>query len=158
MLRKILEEKIQEVWIVTLSKEIWVHRNTLNDIAIWKNKKYHRWTLNAVYDFFKLDKTDEFYINNLKKWNLKTPSLIWNLVREKRTQKMMWLDDLSRETKTDKRALARLEAGDSLPTENSWTFRHIFEVLEFTKEEKQVTSEFIKAVKDLEKILKNYEN
>ncbi|MCT4616615.1 MAG: hypothetical protein N4A38_00215 [Candidatus Gracilibacteria bacterium] len=158
MLHKYVSEYIDKYGLKKLHNETGITKVILLDIAKnKKNKKYFTNTLNILYDFFKLKKGDEFYRQNFKKWNPKTPSLFGNLIRTKRLQKFMSLDDLSRAIKADKRGLARIEAGDSLPSENSWNIKHIFLCLDFTPEEQELTKNYISTMKKLNETVKQYE-
>lgn len=66
----------------------------------------------------------------------------------------MDVDELSRKTKVDKRALMRLEVGDSLPTDNSYTLNKVMEVLEMNRKKRMAVKAFAKAYKDLENIVR----
>lgn len=157
MLVEYIKKYIEENGVNALYKETGITKSVLLDIANNKNKKYFTSTLNILYDFFKLKKWDNFYKKNFKKWNPKTPCLFWNLIRTKRLKKFMTLDDLLRAIKSDKRGLARIEAGDSLPSVNSWNIKHIFLCLDFSNEEQELVKNYIYTMKKLEKTIKHYE-
>ena len=118
--------------------------------------RYNKTKLDILYDFFKLEK-DDFYKDNLRKRYRKTESLFWTFIRYKRLKLNKHLDELAEKIMMEKRALARLEAGDSLPWFKSWTIQHLFEELKFTEQEKELTKQFIEVIKKLEQRVKELE-
>lgn len=130
-----------------------VFKNLLSDDN--KNRKYFKQTLDILYDFFDIPR-DHFYKMNLKKWYPKTLSILWSLLREKRCALGLDIEEVARATQIDRRALARLEAGDSMPNAQSYTILKLCKMLNFNKEEMQKINAYINAYKDIEKISKKY--
>jgi hypothetical protein len=142
--------------VYDLYNETWIATATTYRILKRSWCKYNKNTLNILYDFFKIPH-DDFYMQNSKKWFSKTPSLLGTMIRYKRIEKWLDLAQVSKKIKVDSRQLARIEAGDSLPRFNSYTFTQLFQLLEFTEQEKKLVEVYIKITLDLEKIVKNYE-
>lgn len=156
MLVKKIREYLDSHTIQELHNCTWVCPWVFYSILKRDWRKYNKNTLDILYDFFNI-KRDNFYKDNLKKWYPKTPSLFWTFVRYKRLQKEIDLHKLSKNIKTDKRALARLESWDSLPTFDWWTIQHLMDELEFTDDEKTMTKIYIETMKMLEKTVKKYD-
>lgn len=151
-----IEEYLKTHTISELERYSGISQRTLNRLIKNKNWRFYRSTLDCLYDFFKIEK-DELYYENFKKWYPKTPSLFWNFVRNKRLWENKCLEELAKEIKVNRRAISRLEAWESQPWYNSWTISNLFESLKFTEEEKEVTKNFIKAIKQMESLVKKTE-
>jgi len=144
-----MKDFIAKKWLKQLSDRTWVCIETIKALINQRRQKYNIATLDALYDFFWIHK-DFFYIANMKKRYPKTPSLLWTFIRILRTNVWIDLEILSKKTLIDKRALARLEAGDSLPCFDSYTIQKIIEVLEITKEDQNLIKIYINSSKDIE--------
>jgi hypothetical protein len=53
------------------------------------------------------------------------------------------------------RAIARIEAGDSLPSFNSYTIENLSNFLEFNNNEKKIIKKYIEITKELNNLLEN---
>jgi transcriptional regulator with XRE-family HTH domain len=71
-------------------------------------------------------------------------------VRVLRIDKGLSTKELARITKVDERALLRLEHGDSLPTENSYTLNAVLVTLECNKKQKRAIKSFVRDYKVIE--------
>lgn len=156
MLIQKIKEYLKEYSIRSLCDRSWIHDSAILSMIKGEHKKYRRNTLDILYEFFSLEK-DNFYRENMKKWFPKTESLLWTLIRFKRVRANLNLGVLAKQIKMSERALARIESGDSLPYCNSRSIKHIMEVLEFTKEEKEIIGRYIEVMKETEKLVKKYE-
>lgn len=156
----VIQKKIKEFlrnWDFNkLSKDTWLSNNVLISFFENKNRKYTKNTMDILYDFFHLE-IDDFYKENVKKWYPKTNSLFWYLLRTKRTNKNIMIEDLAKMIKIERRTLSRIESGDTLPTNNSYTINHLIDVLWFTEEEKNITNKYINVMRELIEIVKNNE-
>lgn len=155
-----LEQKLREyLWkhsIEHLYHKTWISPTVFYKILKREWKKYNKNTLDILYDFFNLP-IDSFYKENLKKWYSKTPSLFWTFVRYKRLKYQISVDELAKKIKMEKRALLRLESWDALPWYNSHSIQNIFEILNFTKEEREETDKYISNMKWIERRIKELE-
>ena len=156
MLIQKIKEYIKKYDLQTLCNMSWINRRVILSLLKWDHRKYRKTTLDILYDFFKL-KHDKFYFENLKKWYPKTESLLWTLIRFKRVRRNIELEKLAKQIKMDSRALKRLESGDALPYYNNWSIQHVLDVLEFTKEEREIVENYIKIMRKTEKLVKKYE-
>lgn len=156
MLLEKIQEYIKKYDIKTFSRYSWVWIPVILSILNLENKKYNKKTLDILYHFFKLEK-DDFYKQNLKKWYPKTKNILWNFIRIKRIAKNKDLDSLAREMKMEKRALARLEAWESLPSFNSYTIQKIIKTLEFDEKEIEIVRSFLYSCREVKKFLKKYD-
>ena len=147
----------REEWVSILSERVgissWVISSLLKDDN--KNRKFFKQTLDILYGFFDLPR-DHFYKANLKKRYPKTLSILWSLFRAKRCELGLDIRDVASITQIDRRALARLEAGDSMPNENSYTIKTLCRVLKFDEKEIKKIGLYIQTYKDIEKISKKY--
>jgi len=154
---KILQCIDKDGGLSSLSDKLGMSQNVLVSIAKWWRRKYRKNILDTLYKHFDIKK-DKFYRDNLKKRYPKTISSIGTFIRLLRINKGMDIDEFSRAVGVDKRALLRLECGDSLPTENSYTLNEVLNVLECSKKQRRVIKEFVRwykameiAIRDLEK-------
>ena len=140
-----------------LSERTGLGKNKIRDILVDdnKNRKFFKQTLDILYWFFDLPR-DHFYKANLKKRYPKTLSILGSLFRAKRCELGLDMNDVAKITQIDRRALARLEAGDSMPNENSYTIKTLCKVLKFSEEEIKQIALYIQTYKDIEKISKKY--
>lgn len=147
------EKYVEEKWFIDFEREIWINRKTLKKIYEKRYEKINKKTLDHLYWFFRLDK-DTFYNKILSKRYPDTESLLWNLIRKKRLEKVMDLHDLSKRIKIERRTLSRVEAWETLPTPNSYTMTHLLSELEFEPVEKEIINNYISSTKSLKKLFK----
>lgn len=151
------EEKFENYanlkWFIDFEREIWINRKTLKKIYEKRYDKINKKTLDHLYCFFRLEK-DNFYNKILSKRYPETDSLLWNIIRKKRLEKIMDLHDLSKKIKIERRTLSRVEAWDTMPTPNSYTMKHLLSELEFSTSEKEIINSYIASTKSLKKLLK----
>lgn len=118
LIQKIKSDE-KSIWLTKLSSQIWVSRSSLWSISKNRKEKYRKQTLDILYHHYWLKK-DDWYLENLKKRNPPTFSVIWNILRLCRIQKGMTMRDVAIEIRWEERAIARIEAGDRLPAYKSW--------------------------------------
>ncbi len=141
----------------SLSMKTWISEGLLKEVLSEdnRNKKFFKQTLDILYDFFWIER-DHFYKSNLKKRYPQTLSILWSLFRSKRCSLWYNIDELSQASGVDRRVIARLEAGDSLPKDKSFTIKSVCDVLDFPEDEREFIAVYIQAHKDIEKISKKY--
>ena len=140
--------------IKNLSNQSWIWENVFLSILNKENRKYNKNTLDILYSFFWLSR-DDFYLNNLKKRNPKTNCLFGYFIRLKRLKKNINILELAKKIKMGDRAIARIEAGDSLPSFNSYTIENLSNFLEFNNNEKKIIKKYIEITKELNNLLEN---
>lgn len=143
-----LKQDIDKFWPHIMSKKIGVCYSFMYQIVRGDPKKIRHVVLDEIYQFYKVEK-DEFYLENMKKWEPPTQSILWSLLRSKRHQKKMSVEDVARLIRWDARQIRRIEAGDSLPSYSSYYMTKFFEVYELNEEEKQTISWFIVILRDV---------
>jgi len=143
----------QETWVDPRQIKILLHYN-LNSKS--SNHKFTQRTLDAVYDFFDMDR-DKFYLENLSKWNKPTEAILGTIFRKKRIAMWWSLDEVARQIKWDVRQLRRIESGDSLPSYKSYYITQLINLYEFNEEEQWTIRWFICILSDLVKINNKYD-
>jgi ribosome-binding protein aMBF1 (putative translation factor) len=147
-IKQLLELEVNKIWIKQISINTGLSADCIEHFYKWKYKKQRRKTLDILYEYFRLPK-DDFYNENIKKWQMPTQSVLWTFLRQKRLAKWLSIHDVARKIKWDDRQIARIEAGDSLPHYSSYYITKFFEIYEFTDEEKNTVSWFIVILRDL---------
>lgn len=144
----LLEIEVNKVWIKEISLNTGLSFKCIENFYKWKYKKQRKETLDILYEYFKLEK-DDFYNENIKKWQMPTQSVLGTFLRRKRLEKWLSIHDVAKKIKWDDRQIARIEAGDSLPDYSSYYITKFFEIYEFTDDEKNTVSWFIVILRDL---------
>lgn len=119
-----------------------------DDIIKGSHKKYRKGKLDIAYDHFKLER-DEWYHENMKKWVRPTESILGEIFRKKRLGMGLSMDDIDKKLHIGARQIARIEAGDSLPSFGSYTITKLLELYEFTPEEREKIRWFIVVLRDV---------
>ena len=153
MLVKAIKEYLKDNTLQDLYRATGISPSVFYSLIKRDWKKYNKTTLDILYAFFSLEH-DDFYKENQKKRYPKTPSLFWTFIRQKRLKLNIDMKELSNGIKVDKRALARIESWDALPTFDSWTIQHLMDTLQFNEDEKIMAQLYINAMKWLEKMVK----
>lgn len=150
----ILQDKIIRFcrWstIASLSSRTWISSNYLDRIRVWyrKNGKYRKNTLDILYEFFQIPK-DHWYYANLKKNVKPSESVLGEIFRKKRINMCMSLHDVASKIHVWVRELARIEAGDSLPSFGSHTMVNLINLYDFNEEEREKIRWFVSILRDL---------
>lgn len=135
-------------WLSALSQRTWLSKTVLYNLINRKRCKYQKKTLDILYAYFEID-VDDFYTNNIKKRNVPTFSVIWNIFRSKRLLANLSISEAAKRIDWSERELARIEAGDSLPSYNSWYVVQLMELYDFTEEERTKLTRWVAILKDL---------
>ncbi len=125
-----------------------IQESMLNNIVSERHGKHRKNNLDILYDFFRLPK-DPWYHENMKKWVKPTESILGEIFRKKRLQLGLSMDDIDARIHVGSRQIARLEAGDSLPSFSSYTITKLLEIYEFTNEEREKIRWFIVVLRDM---------
>lgn len=155
MIRKKLNEFLENNTYQTLTEKTGVNSAIVNSIINGNPKKirYRKSTLDALYDFFNL-KIDNFYNDNMKKRYPATDSMLGTYLRNKRIELGLSQDEVAQHLKSTKLTIARIELGESLPLFGSYTMQNLMYLYKLTPVERQLIKNFIRAVKDIEKLIK----
>lgn len=113
-----------------------------------RHGKYKKPTLDILYWFFALP-TDAWYCSNVKKWTKPTESILGEIFRKKRIEMGLSILQVEARTHIGSRQIARIEAGDSLPSFGSYTMMNLINLYEFTEEEREKIRWFISILRDL---------
>lgn len=153
VLQKLIKD-LNENWPWFMAKEINLSYGFMYQIFTkWAPEKIREQTMDELYRYYRMEK-DDFYIENQKKWQSPTQSILWSLFRKKRLEKFLSVDDVAKLVKWDSRAIHRIEWWHTLPNYNSYYITKFMEIYEFTEEEKQTISWFIVILRDVINIYK----
>lgn len=85
----------------------------------------------------------------MKKWVKPTESILGEIFRKKRLSLGLSIDEIERKTKIGSRQIARLEAGDSLPSFSSYTITQLLQLYNFNFDEREKIRWFIVVLRDM---------
>lgn len=125
-----------------------IRESTIDSIVGNWNGKHRKNTLDILYEFFALPK-DAWYHENMKKWVKPTESVLGEIFRKKRLAMSLSIPDVSKRTRVGERQIARLEAGDSLPSFQSYTVTRLVDLYGFTEDERQKIRWFAVVLRDV---------
>lgn len=134
---EIIREKIktfmQEKWVRTLQKEIWVGSNVLYSILKLepKDRKYSQDILDKLYNFFKIPK-DDFYYNKIKQFKWRIDPL-WQLLYKRRKKLGLSIHQVSRMIKWSDRHLRRIESWGVYYSMWSYYLQELLKLYKFNK-------------------------
>lgn len=132
----------------TLSARTGLSESMLDEVLRGKHGKHRKHNLDILYSFFGLE-PDAWYRANMKKWVKPTESILGEILRKKRLSLGMSLDDVRRATKIGTRQLARLEAGDSLPSFSSYTVGALLDLYGFDDAHRERIRWFVVVLRDM---------
>lgn len=131
--------------------------NDAIDNIIYQRRIFHKLgVINRLYEFFEIAK-DEWYYQNAKKLHRDHESVLGTFFREKRLKFGYTVNEVCKATKITDRTLLRLEAGDSLPSYNSYTILKLIDFYNLTDEEQHCIRWYIAILTDLIECVKNVE-
>jgi hypothetical protein len=140
----------------TLSNATGVDVGIINSILSGKRKKYRSTTLDILYEYFGIER-DDYYKENLKRWVMPVESILGSILRNRRIQMWYSIEDVANLVKWEERQLARIEAGDSLPSYQSYYISKLLPLYQFTPQEQEQIRWFICILKDMVKIHNKYD-
>ena len=152
---KIIEIKNKNM-IDNLCNRTGIGISFFDKIVNCSNGKFRKNNLDIIYDYFWLEK-DEWYHDNLKKWIKPTESVLGEIFRKKRLQMWLSMEQIDKKIHVWTRQIARIEAGDSLPSFGSYTITSLLTLYDFSKEEKEKIRWFIVVLRDIVNINNNLE-
>lgn len=120
----------------------------LLNIVNERHGKHRKNNLDILYEFFRLPQ-DKWYHENMKKWVKPTESVLGEIFRKKRLKIGLSIDEVERKTKIGSRQIARLEAGDSLPSFSSYTITQLLQLYSFKDEEREKIRWFMTILRDI---------
>lgn len=132
----------------TLSARTGLSESMLDEVLRGKHGKHRKNNLDILYSFFGLE-PDAWYRANMKKWVKPTESVLGEMFRKKRLSMGMSLEDVRKATKIGTRQLARLEAGDSLPSFSSYTVTKLLELYDFDEGQRERIRWFVVVLRDI---------
>jgi len=108
----------------------------IDNIIHEKKSKYKLSTLNALYEYFKIER-DDWYRSNMKKWHQRPDSILGSYFREKRIALSLSIHEVARSLRNiDERTIYRIESGDSFPDYSSYTIIKLIEYYKIPEDEK----------------------
>jgi len=153
VIQKLIKD-LQDNWPWFMANKIGVSYNFMYLIFVnWAPDRINSWKLDLIYKFYNQEK-DDFYLENQKKWQNPTQSILWSLFRKKRLEKFLSVDDVAKLVRWDSLAIHRIEWGSTLPNFNSYYITKFMEIYDFIEEEKQTISWFIVILRDVINIYK----
>ena len=136
-----------------LMQETWIGSWAIYSIMNWhKNKKYTKQTLDAIYDFFWLQK-DIFYNENIKLHSGQGDPL-WILFKKRREKLWLKREKVAKLIKWTDRHMRRIEAWDSTYKINSYYIKKLVELYQFNPEETNSIMFYISSLSDILKLVK----
>ncbi len=114
----------------------WVKEAALDNVLLWRTEKHKLTTINALYEFFRLQR-DEWYRENLKKWKINTSTMFGEFFHELRIRSWKSIQEVASDLRNiDERTLERLENGHTFPYCNSYTIMKLIEYYGLNEEQK----------------------
>lgn len=118
------------------------------NILEMKQIKHNIAPMNALYDYFQVER-DDFFKNNLKKWHQDPESIIGRIFRERRIQMNKQIHEVSLATKIDDRTIRRIECGESLPNFDSYSINRLVNYYDFSEQERHTIGWYITIMHDM---------
>lgn len=144
-----LKEDIKKLWAHTMSKKTGICYSFLYQVSRGENpKKIRHVILDKIYNHYRMER-DDFYVQNMMKWEKPTDSILGSFLRIKRIQKGYSVHDVAKILKWDFRQIQRIETWRSLPSYTSYYITNFFTIYEFTEDEKQAVWWYIITLRDL---------
>lgn len=119
-----------------------------------ENKKYYKEQLDRIYNFFWLEK-DDFYFEKIQKYKWNTYNPLWELLRNRRKELWLTLEQVAKKIKWTDRHLRRLEAWEVFYSENNYYMRELLKLYEFSKIEQNLILTYVNSLWIIIEINKN---
>lgn len=137
-----------------LQQKCSVWAGTLYSLLKKENKKYYKEQLDKIYDFFWLEK-DDFYFEKIQKYKWNTYNPLWELLRNRRKELWLTLEQVAKKIKWTDRHLRRLEAWEVFYSENNYYMRELLKLYEFSKIEQNLILTYVNSLWIIIEINKN---
>jgi hypothetical protein len=151
----LLLKEWKEKWLTSLSREMGLSSVTIRHMVDDKKYKHSMWSIDLVYDFFGLDKLDEFYTQSIAESYNKSRSPLWEFLRKKRAKKLLSLEKVEYATNVSRRTVMRIELWEYEPSSDSDSLSILMRFYEVTKEEKDAVNKYCLASRKLSKLSKS---
>lgn len=137
-----------------LQQKCSVWAGTLYSLLKKENKKYYKEQLDRIYNFFWLEK-DDFYFEKIQKYKWNTYNPLWELLRNRRKELWLTLEQVAKKIKWTDRHLRRLEAWEVFYSENNYYMRELLKLYEFSKIEQNLILTYVNSLWIIIEINKN---
>lgn len=157
MLKSAINKYIEKYGIQRLYDSTWLDAKFFERLMSGNHKyKFRKNNLDILYSLLNLER-DNFYFENSKKWVKATDSILGDIFRKKRLEMCITIERVAKIIRVSERQIARIEAGDALPSFNSYMITKLIELYDFDLEESEKIRWFIVILRDLITINNNLE-